>query len=58
MPSGGATNVINAKRPGTQPSRDVKSEAEKDSVEFLQIIKAYSRAGDIATTFSAEWRNE
>jgi hypothetical protein len=42
----GATNVIDAKRV-RNPAKPgfVKHEAVKDPVEFLQIIKAYSRGG-------------
>jgi DNA modification methylase len=46
------TNVIDAKRiknpakPGFS-----KHEAEKDPIEFIQIIKAYSRSGDVVADF-------
>jgi len=58
----GATNVIDAKRV-RNPAKPgfVKHEAEKDPVEFLQIIKAYSRAGDVVGDFFcgvAKWVRE
>jgi hypothetical protein len=47
-----ATNVIDARRV-RNPAKPgfVKHEAEKDSTEFIQIIKAYSRSGDIVADF-------
>lgn len=58
----GATNVINAKRI-RNPSKPgfVKHEAEKDPLEFIKIIKAYSRPGDIVADFFcgvAKWATE
>jgi hypothetical protein len=47
-----ATNVIDAKRI-RNPAKPgfVKHEAEKDPIEFIQIVKAYSRPGDVVADF-------
>lgn len=57
-----ATNVIDAKRIKNPAKLGfVKHEAEKDPIEFLQIIKAYSRPGDVVADFFcgvAKWVRE
>lgn len=57
-----ATNVIKAKRL-RNPAKPgfVRHEAEKDTVEFIQIVKAYSRSGDVVADFFcgvAKWAKE
>jgi DNA methylase len=57
-----ATNVIDAKRI-RNPAKPgfVKHEAEKDPLEFIQIIKAYSRPGDVVADLFcgvAKWVKE